>query len=48
MTILNILSKVPIFRNIKDEDLRKIEGILKEKQFTEKDLNELIEKIKNS
>jgi CRP-like cAMP-binding protein len=35
MTILNILSKVPIFRNIKDEDLRKIEGILKEKQFAE-------------
>jgi CRP-like cAMP-binding protein len=35
MTILNILKKVPIFRNIKEEDLKKIQGILKEKKFAE-------------
>lgn len=35
MTVISILKKVPIFRNIKDEDLKKIQGILKEKKFAE-------------
>ncbi len=37
MTILNILKKVPIFKNMKDVALRKIESILKEKDFKKGD-----------
>lgn len=37
MSVINILSKVPIFKNINSRDLNKIESILKEKKYREDD-----------
>jgi len=37
MTILSILKKVPLFCNIGEKDLKKIEGILKEKYYKKND-----------
>ena len=37
MTIISILKKVPIFKNISSKNLKKIENILKEKNYSKGD-----------